>query len=310
MLALTLLLALDAGAAADSGPSADAGPRLQVEAFSARLEGDGVQPGDLVHLVLTFGHPAALSVVVPEPLPDGKGMARAGAVERSLSAADAGVQETLRIPFVLLDTRGVESPGFSLSVGGVELAVPPLPLIVGDAGPSAGPPEVQFTAMSVERPGFPEWVGRAALGLLLLLVASALVRRWLRRARRTPEPLIETVDCGAEALAALDALRRSLVDDELALRAAWFELMEVLRSYLDRRFGLSATHSTSLELLRAFGQMRVPGFSRSGFEELLAQADAVRYARGAVDLAHVADLIDRVELWVQGAERAAGAEHG
>jgi len=287
-------------------PSADGG-QAQMQGtdesaqLTADLEGTGFHPGEVVTLVLRIRHAKASSLRAPETLPEGKGMMATGPPQRLFEADGAEVIETLRYPLVILDVGEIRSPGFQVHLDDRPLEVPALPLQVVDAGPSPQAPEVGFTAMTVMRPGPPEafyWV----LGLIgVLALLTLLVRFWPRRQHQTSMAVEPPVDPYQQAMKALKTLRRRLKDPD-HLRLAWFELLAILRAYLDAQFGLHTAESTSEEILRASTETALPGVPRLGLKALLEAADQVRYAGADADREAIADLLDQVEGWIRKAD--------
>ncbi|MEM9408644.1 MAG: DUF4381 family protein, partial [Acidobacteriota bacterium] len=116
------------------------------------------------------------------------------------------------------------------------------------------------------------WIGLAALALLL-----AVAGWWWRRRRREgpkPQPSQPAHEVAFEALA---QLRQTDFDDLRALRRYYFEISEVLRTYVEARFGLNATDLTTEEIVP-----RLQGLVEVHQEDLLrrflVETDGVKYA--------------------------------
>jgi hypothetical protein len=309
---LLLALALDAGSISDAGPrlaasvdasSADAGSS-QDYGLQVSVEASNAQPGDPIWLVLKLRYDKSLSVDVPEVLPDGRGMAPLGPPERSPKDDGDALLETLRFPFVLLALTDVRTPKFTLRVGDDELAIPSLPLMVPDAGPSSEAPDPDLEGMVVYRSGPAPWV-IPTLALVLGLIALVLALRfwWSKRSVIVDEPEA-VIDAGGEFMTLVARLRAQLSDDPEIVRGCWFDLLTGLRVYLDRRFGLQSAQSTTEEMLSALASTRIVGIPRVGLSQLLERADEVRYAAAESSREAMADLLDQVEVWVGTAEQA------
>jgi hypothetical protein len=112
-----------------------------------------------------------------------------------------------------------------------------------------------------------------------LVIAAALLLWWLRRRRRRgasaiPAPLPHEV-----ALRELDRLRRTDFSSLAELRRYYFEISEVLRRYVEARFGLNATDLTTEEILPSLGQLReLPATDSISLREFLLATDRVKYA--------------------------------
>ena len=127
----------------------------------------------------------------------------------------------------------------------------------------------------------PPWLipGVVALGALALVAAALL---WWRRRRRAPaappRPAHEI------AFAALDALRRTDFSDLAAVRRYYFAISEVVRAYVEGRFGLNATDLTSEEIRAALPALT--GLDAGEAERLtrfLTVTDGVKFAARVPD---------------------------
>ncbi|MBF94615.1 MAG: hypothetical protein CMH58_05575 [Myxococcales bacterium] len=302
------VLALDAGMRSDR-VIVDGHALGSTAQLTADLEGSGLLPGEAVDLVLQVRYGKNSSLSAPTTLPEGKGMMATAPPKRTLQAVDDLIIETLRYPLVILDVGEIRSPAFKVQVDEEILDVPALPLQVLDAGPSAQAPEVGFRPMRVLRPGPPAsfyWFLAVVGGLALLFL---LVRIWPRRTAEETTAKVEVVDPYQQATEGLKALRVRL-REPAAQRQVWFELLAVLRRYLDARFGLHTAESTSEEILRASTETALPGVPRQGLKALLLRADQVRYAAAEADREAIADLIDLVEGWIREAERSQDSSRG
>lgn len=132
----------------------------------------------------------------------------------------------------------------------------------------------------LERVPLPLPWGWIALGALALL-ALALLAYWLWRRRRA-KPEAPPLSAHEVAFAALDRLAATDFADRAALRRAYFELSEVIRAYVEARFGLNATDLTSEEIVR-----RLPALTEldpvdgERLHRFLADTDRVRFASDA-----------------------------
>jgi hypothetical protein len=113
-----------------------------------------------------------------------------------------------------------------------------------------------------------------------LFVIAALVYYWWWRRRRTGTgadgPVLAPHE---EALRALERLRRRDLRDPKAVHACYFALSEVIRRYVEGRFGLNATDLTSEEIGQRIGELHdlSPEDARQ-LREFLAATDRVKYA--------------------------------
>ena len=121
------------------------------------------------------------------------------------------------------------------------------------------------------------WIaaGVAAVAALALLGFTVWWRR--RPGPPIPPPLPHEV-----AYAALDGLRARDLADVEAVRGWYFSLSQVLRAYVEGRFGLNATDLTSEEIGARLGELdALTAELRGRLEHFLSETDQVKYARHA-----------------------------
>lgn len=115
-----------------------------------------------------------------------------------------------------------------------------------------------------------------SLAAAALAIAALAWRRWRNRPRLAiPAPPAHEV-----AFAALDRLRRVDADDPEAVRRFHFELSEVVRAYVEGRFGLNATDLTTEEILAwppRLAELTEP--QRQALERVLIDTDRVKFAK-------------------------------
>lgn len=274
----------------------------------AKVEPDPVPFGARFELVVTVLRDRGQLLELPASLPAAEAAPQTGDPRRSVEelslASDAGdapvrVRETIRVPFLALALDDVSTPAFVLSAkDGSSVEVPSLPvrvaddpslLVVGDAGPAEpGAMTLEPAAGSIayrvadHRPFYA--AGAVAGAAAAALLARALLKR--RRARRPappapppppPRPAHEVALERLEALLAAGLLARG----ETALFVE--RLMdEVLRDYLSARFALVAEARTTRELVAELLSVSVPGLDVRLVEELLGDADLVKFAKATI----------------------------
>jgi hypothetical protein len=286
-------------------------------ALQARIEPPLVEFGARFDLVIELSRDRGLRLDVPE-LPESKTAPRVGDAVRSVeelpalpAPPDAGpivahprVKETIRIPFLALDVDDVKTPAFVLkSAEGTTLDVPALPVRVHDGTPpppndpkTGQPPQglvLEGAASNIQYtvPDTRPWVllsTTAVAGLLYAFVRWRLGKRSLALPT-VVEPPKKARPAHERALEHLDALLAAglLARGETAVFVE--RLMdEVLREYVQGRFGLPAGSRTTRELVAELLGISVPGLDVKLVETLLADADLVKFARAAIapDQAH------------------------
>ncbi|MBE0641874.1 MAG: DUF4381 family protein [Bacteroidales bacterium] len=124
------------------------------------------------------------------------------------------------------------------------------------------------------------------VGALLLVLAF----RWYIKHRKSGRPMITIfnkpgIPPHQIALTALEALRRKKLWQEGRYKEYHSELTEILRTYIDERFGIPAMEMVSWEILDALEEVHELNRSQmSGLLEMLTLADMVKFAK-AIPLA-------------------------
>lgn len=118
----------------------------------------------------------------------------------------------------------------------------------------------------------------SAIALVIMLAAGGIFFYWRKRRRgrdRTPpRPAYEL------ALEELEALKRKSLIAKGQVRLYYFELSEIFRRYLERRFAFPAVESTTEEIVREFKKRNVLNQqTRSLAHNFLKNTDWVKYAK-------------------------------
>ncbi|HUP22110.1 MAG TPA: DUF4381 family protein [Thermoanaerobaculia bacterium] len=154
------------------------------------------------------------------------------------------------------------------------------------------------------------WIGAAALALAVALFAWWWWRRRQREAQQAPALLPHEL-----ALRELDRLRRTDFSSLAELRRYYFEISEVLRRYVEARFGLNATDLTTEEIFARLGELRdLAGMQSTSLREFLVATDRVKYAAMVPTEPEIEQTYELalsfVESTRQGVDSAARAEGG
>lgn len=186
-----------------------------------------------------------------------------------------------RVTMVL---RAVRGPG--------ELVLPPFVAKSRDGSNTATTPETKITVVTalegqsatLEAPADPfppptrllRWIGLAA-AILVVVTGTA----WFLRRRRRPTGHADEVAVPphVKALRALARLREAPRRSRAEVDAFYVEVSNVLRNYLEERFGLRAPERTTEEFLRELE--RGDGLAREHrgeLERFLLQCDLVKFA--------------------------------
>jgi hypothetical protein len=173
-----------------------------------------------------------------------------------------------------------------------ELVLPPFVAKVKDGEAAASTPEQVITVASslagegaaIEAPGQPlpspsrSWVVAAFVAAAVWLLAGALVLA--RRKRGVRPPRVETaLPPHVKAQRALARLRTVPRGTEAEVERFYVEVSDVLRTYVEERFGLRAPERTTEEFLRELesGDALAQKHRRE-LERFLLQCDLVKFA--------------------------------
>jgi hypothetical protein len=298
----------------------------------ASLEPQPVRFGERFELVIEVTRPRGEPLTLPGSFPETEACARAGEVRTTVSelapqgGPDAGpvmVKETVRIPYLALDTQELKTPALVLTQkDGTTLDVPALdvkvdvppdlgpdggPLLGPDGGPLA-PGQVQLeAAASTVAYVIPDHRPYVVLGLLatagVLLALVLWAKRRLRgRVPKTlspppppPRPAHEVALERLEALLASGLLQRGET-------AVFVERLmdEVLRDYIAARFLLRADTHTTRELVKELFGITVAGLDVALVDELLKDADLVKFAKASIASERAHAMATRVRALIEG----------
>lgn len=313
--------ALDAGTLADAGAAS-----IPDVIMTARVEPDPVTFGEPFALVVTLVRERGVRVDLPGTIPDVEGAPRTGDATRSVVDDDGApgpdggtrprVKETIRIPFLALDTQDLKTPALVLAgKDGSSLDVPALNVRVvvppdappPDGGPAPQPGQVMLEAaapvIAYAVPDDRPWI---VAGSLAGLAAVALLARWVLRRRRARQPIAPAVPpppprpAHEVALERLDALLASGLLQRGETATFVERLMdEVLRDYLSARFALPAGTRTTRELVKDLLGIAVTGLDVALVESLLADADLVKFARASIASEQAHGMATRVRALVE-----------
>jgi hypothetical protein len=119
------------------------------------------------------------------------------------------------------------------------------------------------------------WLLLAAVMLTVTVIAIRFFLRKLKKAPPTPPP-IPPYEEALRALAALDAKQYPLKG---MIREYAFELSEILKRYIERRFGTNAAEFTTEEMLAWLGISPLDKELKASMEWFFRAADPVKFAK-------------------------------
>jgi len=281
-----MLLLLAACARPAPETAAPAEPRDPVES-RARVDRAVATTGDLITYTVTVDHDASYEVELPEP----------GAEIAGFRIVDVGREEPREE-----DGRVVRELWYQLRADLVgSYVLPPITVTYrprAEVGAEAAEAQTVQTSeifvevqsvlpadgevtdirglkplRRIERP-LPWWPLAAGGGAVVL---AALAFLYWRRRRRPP--LAPPRPAHEIAFEALERLRRTDFADAEAVRRFHFEISEVVRAYVEGRFGLNATDLTTEEIVARLGGVRgLGGDERDLLRGFLGATDRVKFA--------------------------------
>ncbi len=309
----------DADADVDSGADAPPRPELVVEVsdgpLTVTLRAAPREPvmGEAVSLRLWArvdgGKPADVSLVWPDLVESltnalGEDVVEVGVVRRApdglsitteLRLYDAGEFALPELRVRLPDRAG--GTRANLSVTGAVLVVPSV--LAEESEPVPG-----RDALAYEPELAAPWLLWAAAATALLLIVAALLL--LRRRRAEPEqpPSPPPVPPHERALTALRALAEQHLPERGEVDPYFTRLSEILRGYLEDRFGLRAPEQTTEEFLAGMsgtdaGRRAITAAHREILSNFLTHADLVKFARAEPDVGSCEQAGRTAERFVQ-----------
>lgn len=129
----------------------------------------------------------------------------------------------------------------------------------------------------------PDWMTDYGLWILLALVVIGLsifvYLKWLRKGKIPLIPVKKPVPPYQVAMQALQQLRSQQLCERGEEKEYYTRLTEILRVYLDKRFGINAMEMTSSEIKRALHSNEETRISEPLMASVLETADFVKFAK-------------------------------
>lgn len=127
-----------------------------------------------------------------------------------------------------------------------------------------------------------EWWPLLVLSILALVLLSAAFYVWLRLKDNKPvirtKRLVKRLAPHERALRAIETLKTQKPEGEEAEKEYYTELTDVLRTYLEERFGIKAKEMTSREILARLAEEQDEG-KMAELREVFETADLVKFAK-------------------------------
>lgn len=291
-LLLTTLLAQAPAPAPEPAPEDMSSAPAAVEspiAITSRVTPDPSQIGDLIKLEVTAAYPAGYAVNIPLGLKMDP-LHLVSVDESEPESTGQGFRKVFTITLQHFGVGEAKTPRFELTYvapdGGVQTAtVPPhtftvTALLANEADPRR---QGEDPPVSLEYPN--TWAETAiyfAAGALVAGFVSALLwLRWRRRPRPVVLPPPEPPD--RVALRALDRLQEADYVGRGEFQIHYLLLTEIIKGYLEGRFGIDALERTTDELRRTLlaAEPQLAPLKPTDVVRFLQQCDLVKFARFA-----------------------------
>ncbi len=255
-----------------------------------RVGADSVTVGQRLLVVHRISYPDSLSLIPPETFD--LGTCRLMSVAWKEEKKAKRVTKTASLDVVTTDLEKAALPGMEL-----RFLTPS-----GDTLRAQGDDvEVAVRRLTSEKsepkPLKPQWEApRSYLFLLYFAGALALagIAFWLfRRWRRRPVPAAVEPELPADfvALRRLDEIERMNLLESGDLKTYYTLVVDALRAYTEKRFGILALDETTDEILWNLRRLRV---EIADIEPVLREADLVKFAKVRPEIAAAKGLIDAV----------------
>jgi hypothetical protein len=132
-------------------------------------------------------------------------------------------------------------------------------------------------------------------------LAYVLYRRWRNAPRAVP--VFKSVEpvrpADVVALEALDGVEAKGYVERGLYKPHYTEVMDILRSYVEARFGIEALDRTSFELVQALDGSAVDPVHRAHLAGMLDEADLVKFAKLTPDSEAARRLVEEARRWVK-----------
>lgn len=221
-----------------------------------------------------FGELDAREGKAPEPRPGATGILRQRVFTLEPPAAGPLGIPALAVKYAHVDSAATQ-PAFENQLVSEPLTLEVRSALTPEDDPTK-PRDITGTLVP-PRPPMPLWQRILLAGGVVTAVAVAYAAyRVIRRLRQRPPPLLIPE---IWALEALEKLTQGDWFDPQRIRAFYYELTEILRRYVELKFGLTATEMTTEEFLLALarGERSIP-YDQYRLQTFLEACDLVKYA--------------------------------
>ncbi|MBI1389961.1 MAG: hypothetical protein GC154_16090 [bacterium] len=270
--------------------------------------------GDVIHLTVTVTHDPAIEVMQPGQSIDLNEFVLLGVEPGGESKTQNGLIATaFNLSLSIYKTGDFKIPEFPVAYSldgergellteAVEIHVGsllPTPAAAGIPGATTGVAIQEIKQPLTPRGVFLWWV--LGLGALILLIVAILA--WLAYRVMNKKPVLPPappVPAHERALQALAALRRDKrLFEERRLEEFTVKVTEILRGYLQERYGFAALQYTTDEIVHALKRIQLPYERIADFKDFSQECDLIKFARHEVETTEMTRLIDIAEAFVK-----------
>lgn len=254
---------------------------------NSELDSASIQIGEQTRLRLTVAQPTNLEVSIPilsDTITRGIEIVEVLKAD-TISLGNDRIEVNYDYLITSFDSGFYFIPTYAYAAAGDTLYTQPLGLSVTTVSVNPTTDDIKDIKPIMSAPFYWSelftWVGYGMLALLLLGVIVLLLMKFVFKKKvpfisETPEPVIPP---HIVALTRLEEIKAEKVWQSGNSKAFYTELTDVLRVYLDGRFGINAMEMTSDEILALV--KKEPGLNevRAALKDLLTLADLVKFAK-------------------------------
>ena len=254
---------------------------------SSQLDSASIQIGEQARLRLSVAQPTNLQVTVPI-LSDTitKGIEIVEMVKAdTISLSDSRIQVNYDYLITSFDSGFYFIPSYTYAAAGDTLQTAPLGLSVTTVTVNPETDDIKTIKTIMSAPFYWSelftWVGHVLLaflvvGIIVLVLLKYVLKKKVPFIDQTPQPVIPPHIVALEKLEEIKVQKIWQCGD---IKVFYTQVTDVLRVYLEGRFGINAMELTSDEIMALV--KKEPGLNevRAALKDLLTLADLVKFAK-------------------------------